>query len=222
MNNIDGYQNSEGKIWLNVASSTYVLENFINLDNNIFLRFLKFFKLFKAAVPKKYRSTVESYSEAKEKAKMVRYDCRKALRFPAGSVDHILCSHFLEHVFPDEMERILKDFHRVMKPDATLHVIVPDLKLQAREYLESCDSDDPSAADRFIEKTLLSKKSRGTLKYQLLELRGAFGLQHRWMYDLPSMTKKLQDVGFKTLDENETPSKLYRHNDQSVHVVACK
>jgi len=222
MRNIDYYRNSKGEIWLNIASSTYVLEDFVNLDNNIFIHFLKAFVRFKRIIPRKYWDTIDRYCEAKKKALLIRHDCRKPLFFPDNSVDHILCSHFIEHVFPVEMKRIVNDFHRVMKPKATLHVIVPDLKAQAEQYLIKNRNGEPLAADEFIKETLLSRESRGSFKYRLLEFNGAFGLQHQWMYDFSSMTKKLQDIGFKILEKNETPSNLYRLDDGSVHVVACK
>ena len=222
MRNIDYYRNSKGEIWLNVASSTYVLEDFVNLDNNIFLHFLRVFIRFKRILPQKYWETINLYCEAKNKALLIRRDCRKSLFFPDNCVDHILCSHFLEHVFPAEMEVIVNDFHRVMKPKATLHVIVPDLKAQAEQYLLNNRNGKPLSADEFIKETLLGRESRGSSKYRLLEFLGAFGLQHRWMYDRSSMRKKLQDVGFEILEKNETPSKGYIVDDGSVHVVSCK
>jgi predicted SAM-dependent methyltransferase len=121
-----------------------------------------------------------------------------------------------------EMGRILNDFHRVMQQKATLHVIVPDLKAQAEKYLSKNRNGEPLSADEFIKETLLTRESRGSRKYRLLEFLGAFGLQHHWMYDYSSITKKLRDVGFKILEANETPSKHYRLDDGSVHVVACK
>ncbi|MEW6088397.1 MAG: methyltransferase domain-containing protein [bacterium] len=222
MRNVDYYRNLKGEIWLNIASSTYVLEEFVNLDNTIFLYLLKYFKLIKRIVPRKYSEIIEQYCEAMKKVLLIKHDCRTTLFFPDNSVDHILCSHFLEHVFPIEMERIIRDFYRVMKTGATLHVIVPDLKEQAERYLLKNRDAESRAADDFIRATLLSNESRGSLKYRLLEFFGGFGLQHRLMYDSYSMTKKLRDVGFNILDKNETPSKLYRLNDSSVHVVACK
>ncbi len=222
MKNIDSYKNSQGKIWLNVASSVYVLDDFVNLDNNIFLHFLALFKRFKKIVPKKYWEIIEQYSEAKEKALLIRKDCRKPLFFPDNSVDHILCSHFLEHVFLVEMEKIIVDFYRVMKNNATLHIIVPDLRAQAELYLKNNNNGELLSADNFVRDTLLSRDSKGSFKYRLLEYLGAFGLQHRWMYDYNSMKKKLEDVGFGIIEENTTPSRLFRLNDNSVHIIAVK
>lgn len=222
MKNLDYYRNPKGQIWLNVASSSHVLEEFVNLDNHIFLRMLKIYPLFRRIIPKKYCELAHQYREAMRIALLVRHDCRKPLFFPDNSVDHILCSHFLEHVFPFEMEIIIQDFFRVLKNGATLHVIVPDLKKHVDKYLINYSNEQPRAADEFIKETILSRETRGSSKYRLLEFTGGFGLQHHWMYDHYSMASRLEDIGFEILDKNETPSKYYRLNDDSVHLVGCK
>ncbi|MFA7677402.1 MAG: methyltransferase domain-containing protein [Candidatus Omnitrophota bacterium] len=223
--NIDCYKNSEEKIWLNIASSHQVLENFVNIDNSLFLSASNLFRRFplsKKLLPGKHREIIELYNRAKKKAILLRCNCKNPLPFPDGSVDHILCSHFLEHVFLCEAKKIIRNFYRVLKPEATLHIIVPDLKLQAKEYLSKSDNGEGSAADKFVKMTLLSRESKPSLKYRILEFSGSFGLQHRWMYDYLSIKEKLQESGFVVFDGNSTPSSQYRLNDGSVHVVARK
>ncbi len=222
MHNLDFYRNSKGEIWLNVASSTGVLEEFVNLDNHIFLHTLYLYPRFKSIIPRKYWEHYDQFIQARNKALLIRHDCRKPLFFPDNSADHILCSHFLEHVFPDEMETIIKDFYRVLKVGGTLHVIVPDLQLLAKQYLLKSSQGEPCAADEFIKNSILSKNTRGSFKFRLLEFLGGFGLQHHWMYDYSSMATKLQNIGFSIMKANETPSKQYRINDGSVHVVVVK
>jgi predicted SAM-dependent methyltransferase len=220
MYNLDSCKNSAGKIWLNVASSTFVLKEFVNLDNHIFLRTLFIYESFKHLIPRKYWKYHEDLLTARNSTLLIQHDCRKPLLFPDASVDHILCSHFLEHVFPDEMECILKDFRRVLKPGGTLHVIVPDLADMAKQYLSNNSQGKSDAADRFINDTILSKETKGSFTYRLLEFVGGFGLQHRWMYDYSSMATRVENNGFSVLSVNDTPSKEYRLNDDSVHVIA--
>src|SRR4051812_34753945 len=117
--NIDRCRNDQGKIWLNVASSIYVLDRFVNLDNHPFLRILRIYPLLKPFVGRKYGAIIDEYLAAKTKALLVRHDCRQPLTFPDGSVDHILCSHFLEHVYPKEAATILRDFYRVLTKGGT-------------------------------------------------------------------------------------------------------
>lgn len=222
MKNLEQFRNSKGWIWLNVASSIYVLEDFVNLDNHILLGLSKAYPLLKAILPGKYNTVIEQYRAAKTKAKLIKHDCRKPLPIANGVVDHILCSHFLEHVYPTEADNILHDFYRALKAGGTLHVIVPDLKEHVTQYLRRTEENIASAADELIKETLLARESKGTLKYRLLEFSGAFGLQHRWMYDYASMGAKLIQAGFEILGANDTPSKDYRQNDGSVHIVVKK
>ena len=219
-------QSPEGEkspVWLNVASSTYVEKGFINLDNHIFLQLSRFPKLATALLPREYHDYLESYRQAREKAVLLRHDCRKPLKMADNSADHILCSHFLEHVYPDEAQNILRDFRRVLKPGGTLHVIIPDLRLQVDEYLRNKEQGQPAAADQFVLETLLTAPNRGSAKFRIMELTGGFGLLHRWMYDKESITAQVAKAGFDVQDGLETPSAHVRHNDGcSVHVLARK
>jgi predicted SAM-dependent methyltransferase len=218
----DQYKNSQGKLWLNVASSVYVLEDFVNLDNHLFIRFINNSNIAKKVLPAKYHELLRSYVEASKKAKLIKHDCRMPLKFPDSSVDHILCSHFLEHVFPEDRTNILNDFMRVLKPGGTLHIILPDLESQVTKYLRKKELGVPTAADDFITETLLSKESKGSLRYRLMEFGGGFGLQHRWMYDHASISNIVNEMGFGIIEKTpECPSYQFRLNDDSVHVL-CK
>ncbi len=221
-NKLNRFKNSSGQIWLNIASSTIFLDGAVNVDNYIFINLIAVYPVVKYFIPKKYRENIDKYVDAKDSMMLLRHDCRKPLPFPDACIDHILCSHFLEHVYPEEMINILRDFYRKLKPDGTLHVIVPDLKRQAEIYLHDFVQGSAEAANSFLESTLLSRKSRGTFKYRILEFMGGYGLQHRWMYDHLSMKKYISQVNFKILSKNDTPSKNYRLNDDSVHIVASK
>jgi len=219
---INRFRNSQGLIWLNVASSTYALKDFANLDNHVFLWLSRLPPVFTSPFAKKYRDYIAAYREAGRIAPMIKHDCRKPLPLPDNVADHILCSHFLEHVYPDECDAIPRDFYRVLKQGATLHVIVPDIAAQVEEYIRNRKADHPGAADAFVKATMLSTEHRGSIKYRILEGLGAFGLQHRWMYDKQSIKAKIVKAGFDVLDGNETSSRTFREGDDSVHVVARK
>jgi len=102
------------KVLVNVASSVFALEDYINLENHIFLSMMWIYRWFRGLIPAKYHDMFNDFQKAKQKAYIQKHDCRKPLPFENKSVDHILCSHFLEHVFPDEADKILKDYERVL------------------------------------------------------------------------------------------------------------
>ena len=207
--------------WLNVASSTCVEPGFVNLDNHVFLTISGWPRLLTRLFPARYRASIEDYRHAASQATLVRHNCQKPLPYSAKSVDHILCSHFLEHVYPDEARAILEDFRRVLKPGGTLHIIVPDIERMAHDYLSAKDGGDAHAADRFIADTLLTARSRGTIRFRILEAVGGFGLIHRWMYDDASIRALVADAGFVIDDSLATPSDHVRNDDGiSIHLRA--
>jgi predicted SAM-dependent methyltransferase len=60
------------------------------------------------------------------------------LRFPLllkeASVDGIICEHTLEHLSYSEVDRLLKECFRILKPGAVLRIVVPDLFLFMQNY----------------------------------------------------------------------------------------
>ncbi len=211
--------NLNSKKYLNIASSVYFIEGFINLDKSIFIKLAKIYPVVKPFLKKDHLEMVEKYRTALQRGILMEHDCRKKLKFENESVDHILCSHFLEHVYPDEALVILKDFRRALKPGGTLHLILPDLKKLVNDYQNNNFSD----ADDFVRNTLLTKEKRPTLKYRILELLGSFGLQHYWMYDKNSMSNKLVEAGFTITEFENNPSESVRKNDGiSFHIFAKK
>lgn len=215
------WRNDRGKIWLNVASGSYPQSGFVNLDNSLFLKLTPIYLLVRLLAPR-YSEAVKRFKELKKRHRYIVHDCRKPLTFPDESVDHALCSHFIEHVYPDEALAILRDLHRVLKRSGTLHLIVPDLRGYASRYLNR--TRGPDSANVFVESLLLSQRSRPSLRFRLLELLGGYGLQHRWMYDRESIVLLLEDVGFEICEENRSPSARWREDDDepSVNLLARK
>jgi predicted SAM-dependent methyltransferase len=220
--NVARLRNREGKIWLNVASGHYVLEDFVNLDNSILLTLSGVYSIIRPLIKPGHRPLFQNYRDAASRATLLRHDCRKPLDLPAASVDHILSSHFLEHIYPPEASAILDDFFRVLRPGGTLHVIVPGLDAMIDEYLAM--RGNVGAADSLMSRTILTHERRPSLKYRVLEFLGYEGMKHRWLYDLASIQAKVQAAGFRILEENTTPSAHVRADDlvTNLHVVAQK
>lgn len=219
-------RNEEQKIWLNVASSRQVLPGFVNFDNSPFLRLLRLAPLVRPMLNSGHRAQLDAFREARKRAILIRHDCRKRLPLPDACADHVLCSHFLEHVHFEEMQVILGDLHRVLRPGGTLHVVVPDLAILIDRYLEKKregEAAESDAANELVHETFLTRESRGSLRFRLLEFLGGYGLNHRWMYDEASMRARIREAGFEILENSETPSRDYRRDDGiSLHLVGAR
>jgi SAM-dependent methyltransferase len=209
--------------WLNVASSTYVLENFINLDDHPVFHLLPLYPVLHPFLTKPKRTWFQDFKAAQRRATLIRHDCRKRLPFRSETVDHVLCSHFLEHVYPDEAMTILQDFRRVLKTGGTMHLVVPSLDHLVDTY-KTADEARPDAADKLLADSILTHATRPGARVRLLEFLGFEGMKHRWMYTQRSLSGRVEQLGFRLLSENTTPSAHVRANDgpSSLHVVAKK
>jgi SAM-dependent methyltransferase len=112
------------------------------------------------------------------------HDLKKRLPYPDSTIDYAYTSHFLEHLALNDAERLVGEVFRVMKPGGVFRVVVPDLALGARQYLEALQSDPQNvrAAPEFLNWLQLSRPG----------LRDP----HLWMYDAPSLTAMLSGAGF--------------------------
>jgi predicted SAM-dependent methyltransferase len=72
----------------------------------------------------------------------LRLDIRRGLPLASNSVQRILIEHVIEHIdFRSEVPRLLREFHRVLQPNGTLRIVVPD----AERFLTAYASRDPAA-----------------------------------------------------------------------------
>ena len=57
--------------------------------------------------------------------------------FSDKSADVLLCSNILEHFPLTRTDKVLKEWHRVLKPNGKLYVSVPDFEFCARNYVQN-------------------------------------------------------------------------------------
>jgi predicted SAM-dependent methyltransferase len=145
------------------------------------------------------------------------HNCKKKLPFDPNSADYIYASHFLEHFKKFEAEEIIIDCHRVLKDGGIIRIVVPDLELLVRKYLEKDfdyfrktddlmnfgkenkkDSKDILLADILMNNfypEFYRQKVTGWNKVMTFFIR-----PHLWMYDYESLKSLLETCGFKKIE----------------------
>ena len=129
----------------------------------------------------------------------VRYgDIVNGLPIEPGTVDCLYASHVLEHLAYEDAIRALRNSFAILKAGGIFRLIVPDLAVRARRYVDRYDMGDPHAAENFMNSTLLGERTR-PIRFmgRVSALFG--GAHHRWMWDEAAMTKALTDVGFSSI-----------------------
>ena len=119
-------------------------------------------------------------------------DIVTGIPLPAESCEAIYASHVLEHLSLRDFRVALVNTYRLLTSVGLFRLVVPDLEILARRYLES---DDPAAASSFMEATSLgvSERQRGLRGLATTWLGNS---SHLWMWDFKSVREELSAVGF--------------------------
>jgi predicted SAM-dependent methyltransferase len=123
-------------------------------------------------------------------------DISKKVFCKNNEADNIYCSHALEHMTKEGMQKALKNIYFMLKPGGCFRLIVPDLEIRVQKYLKEND------CDAFIESIGFGKKKND--KNFIDFLRKLFGNSgHLWMYDNKSMQKNLAEAGFRNIRKSK-------------------
>lgn len=116
-------------------------------------------------------------------------DLRNGLPFEDGSVDLAYTSHTVEHLYLDELERVLSECHRVLKVGGGLRIVVPNLRTAIQAYVQG-------RTDWFGDWPR-SCRSLGGRFTNYLFCDG----QHRSAFDFGYLEELLLAAGFSTVKE---------------------
>ncbi len=120
----------------------------------------------------------------------IRFAHATALPEASASADVIYSCHMLEHLDELDAQRFLAECRRVLRPGGVLRIVVPDLRVGARVYL-----DGGATAQQFMEWLEFDyDKPRGPQGWLRRALVGHRG--HYWGYDGPSLLAFAKANGF--------------------------
>jgi SAM-dependent methyltransferase len=178
-----------GAVAVNLGCGAHVAAGWINVDNSPNARLSKW-PWFRWLSWRLGVLSDQHYAVEWPKG-VVIHDLRKPLPFDDGSVDYIYTSHALEHLPADTVKRVLLEIRRVLRLDGLVRIVLPDLQLGATRYLESLAGTDsaPLAADGFLNWLFLHKPGHRD--------------PHLWMYDLPAISGRLREAGFRNITRRE-------------------
>jgi predicted SAM-dependent methyltransferase len=154
---------------------------------------------------------------------------RKRFPFSDNSIDYIYTAHFIEHLEKHEAIKLFKQCYRSLKPGGTIRILVPDLDIVSRQYIES---DDKIRKVEILNNHfygLIEKKDVAPTFYERMLLWFARG--HKWLYNFEYMKRNLMLAGFEDqkikrcqFQQGETPNIDFLDNypDHTLYVEAKK
>jgi predicted SAM-dependent methyltransferase len=133
---------------------------------------------------------------ARHRDTTLRLDIRRGLPLASNSVQRILIEHVLEHVdFRSDIPRLLQEFHRVLQPDGTLRIIVPD----AERFLIAYASREPSAWRALGWDVTQLPRDIFTPMHVINHIFHQSG-EHLFAYDFETLQYALHQAGFREIN----------------------
>ena len=129
-------------------------------------------------------------------------DVRNGLPFPSNSVDSIYSTHMFEHLYPDELNRLLRECLRVLKPRGGIRLIVPNLESAIQAYSQRQNEWFDDSFPRHFD-------SLGGRFSNFIFCDG----QHRTAFDFTHLEEVLRRASFDEVERSEEGrSRLYDGN----------
>ena len=118
------------------------------------------------------------------------------LEFEKDSVDLIYSSHVVEYFDKKDATKLLKEWHRVLKPGATLRIAVPDFEAMSKLYTSKKVNIDQILGPVY-----------GIMKM------GDMSIQHKTAYDFKKIKDLLTGLGFKDVEKYDWRKTCHANHD---------
>jgi len=131
----------------------------------------------------------------------VRYlNLNRRLPYPDHSVDAIYASHVWEHLHLNVAKRVTLECARILKPGGILRVVVPDVRVFIRTYLET---DADHAVVRLNEALGYQDLERVDSLFRRFYVALTQLHQHKFMYDEKYLIRLFAESGFVSVSRRE-------------------
>lgn len=154
--------------------------------------------------------TKEEYCRLLENNFFVHHDLAFSIPLDSNTADFVYSSHFLEHLFRNDAENLLRECYRVLKPGGTVRIVVPDLEYALSLY---------TAGEK---EAMLSQ-------YFFVEDDDSYYARHKYMYDFALLKSALEKSGFHHIERcdyqsGRTPDLMALDNraEESLFVEAMR
>jgi SAM-dependent methyltransferase len=201
----------DGRAMVNLGSSARVADGWNNVDSSWLFRLARHRHLARLLHGLGLLSAPRWDRICKLGNNFVLYDIVQGIPYDDASFDVVYHSHLLEHIDREGAEGFLIECRRVLKPTGVLRIVVPDLELLARRYVDLLDGPVPDRASRLLgaASDLFDQMVNRTPRYRrqqkwivrmaesaLIGNTARAGVIHRWMYDRFTLEEVLRRAGF--------------------------
>lgn len=121
--------------------------------------------------------------------------------FEDNSADLIYCSHALEYFDRQEVQKVLKEWHRVLKKGGILRVAVPDFEAIVKVYQRYKDLKHQGILGPLYGRIVIKTPEGEKIVY------------HKTVYDFESLKRVLESVDFKNVHRYDWRKTIHKDYD---------
>ncbi len=145
------------------------------------------------------------------------WDLMKGLPFPDNSVQKIYSSHVLEHFSYSDLVKLLEECLRVLAPNGTFSVCIPDASIYISAYVNGRDLDP-------AQFPLYEAAFHGNSKIDYVNYIAYMDGHHKHMFDKDNILSILRNVGFSSCRSREFDAALDldERKHESIYAIAEK
>ena len=204
----------DGYVKVNLGCGLAVTKGWINVDASLNALFASWPRvvhklLYRLSGSNRYYS-LEQYCDLLENNVFMQHDLSYSIPLKDQTADFIYSSHFLEHLFKQDAERLLTDCYRALKPGGILRISIPDLAYAISLYARG-------------------EKEQMMTAYFFVEDKESFLARHKYMYDFDLLKSLLEKIGYSQVTRcayqaGQTPDikQLDNRPEDSLFVEAIK
>ena len=206
--------NPMGKVCVNLGCGLAIAPGWINVDASLNALFggapngiLGI--LYRVSGANRYYTKAE-YCRLLHDHQFVFHDLAKSLPFSSSAVDYFFSSHFFEHLFPADAQRLLSEMYGSLKVGGRIRIAVPDLEYAIQLYS-------------------VGQRKRMLDDYFFVDDLSSFLARHKYMYDFELLRGVLEKIGYKDIrrcdfNEGGVPdlNLLDNRPEETLFVEACR
>jgi predicted SAM-dependent methyltransferase len=171
----------DGLVKVNLGCGLAVVKGWINVDASLNALVASWPRtahklLYRLSGANRYYS-LEQYCDLLENHVFLHHDLSHSIPLKDQTADFVYSSHFLEHLFKQDAERLLKDCYRVLKSGGIVRICVPDLDYAMSLYVAG-------------------EKEKMLENYFFVNDKESFLARHKYMYDFELLKTLLEKIGF--------------------------
>lgn len=146
------------------------------------------------------------------KGSPIYMDAGKPFPIPDASFDYIYSEHLFEHLTYSQAMNMLKECHRILKPNGVLRIATPNLQFLVDLYLHP----EKEVNKKYIEFNAERSGLPSSPIYAINYFHTTWG--HKIIYDQVALSRFLEEVGFENICQCEMSKSVHAPlNDVEQH-----